>query len=240
MNTKHQLFIQSPHPKDVNDFYHIFNLPNILNVVYWEKYFSTIKNIEGDIIECGVGRGRSLLTILALESLFRTFDGYAPKSIYALDSFEGFPEPTAEDTSPRKTQKGEWSQSPNGHFNYSISNLHQIIRNSGIPKYVHDELTLIKGFFNETIHQIAAPKIALLHLDSDLYLSIKIPLFALADRIAIGGIVVLDDYLLHDANQESEPFPGARRAVNEFLQSRTDFEQRISVRGTPYLVRTTV
>ncbi|VUZ29010.1 Uncharacterised protein [uncultured Comamonas sp.] len=239
MNTRHQLFIQSPHSKDVSDFFHIFNTPNILNVIYWEKYFDMIKNIEGDIVECGVGRGRSLLTILALESLFRTFDDYIPKGIHALDSFEGFPEPTAEDISPRKTQKGEWSQSPNGQFNYSISNLHQIIRNAGIQESLHDELILIKGFFDETVHQIAAPKIALLHLDSDLYLSIKTPLATLADKISIGGIVVLDDYLLHDANQESEPFPGARRAVNEFLQSRTDFEQRISVRGTPYLVRTT-
>jgi len=237
-STRYQLFIQTRHPQEVSDFFHVFNTSNILNVVYWKEYFDMVRNVQGDIVECGIGRGRSLLTILALESLLRTFDGYTPRIIHALDSFEGFPEPTAEDASPRNPLQGEWSHSPNGHFKYSIANLHEIINKANISKSVHDELILIKGFFHKTAHQVTAQKIAILHLDSDLYTSVKIPLTMLADRVAPNGIIVLDDYLLDDPQENSEPFPGARRAVTEFLQDRSDFQLNTSIRGTPYLIKT--
>jgi len=238
MLARHQLFIQSPHPAEVSDLFHILNTPNILNAIYWNDYFRMVQGISGDIVEFGVGRGRSLLPIMAVESLFRTFDGYTARRIHALDSFEGFPEPTAEDTSPRAAKKGDWSHSPNGQFQYSIANLHKIIEQANIPRSIHDELVLIKGFFNQTVHQVNSKNIAILHLDGDLYASVKAPLTVLADKVAEGGMIVIDDYLMNDPHQHSEPFPGARLAVNEFLQSRTDFEQRISVRGTPYLLRT--
>ena len=239
MSIRHQLFVQLPHPAEVNDFFHVLNIANILNVVYWNEYFRIVQDVTGDIVEFGIGRGRSLLTIMGIETMFRTFDGYNPRKIHALDSFEGFPEPTAEDTSPRAPRKGEWSQSPNGQFQYSIANLREIIEKAGIPHSIHKELVLIKGFFDQTAHQVSTESIAILHLDGDLYASIKAPLSILANKVARGGVIVIDDYLMNDSHQESEPFPGARLAVDEFLQSRNDFEQRVSMRGTPYLLRTT-
>lgn len=237
MLTRHQLFAQSPHPAEVNDFFHILNTPNILNVIYWNEYFKMTQDIIGDIVELGIGRGRSLLTIMAMEALFRTFDGYTARKIHALDSFKGFPEPTAEDTSPRAAKQGDWSQSPNGQFQYSVANLYEIIKKANIPRSIHNELVVIQGFFDQTVHQVSSENIAILHLDGDLYASVKTPLSVLADKVTQGGVIVIDDYLVNDLQQKFEPFPGARLAVNEFLQSRTDFELRISVRGTPYLVR---
>ena len=238
MTTRHRLFFQTPHPTSVDDFYHVFNSPNILNVVYWHEYFNMVRDVRGDIVECGIGRGRSLLTLLALESLFRTFEGYKPRTIHGLDSFQGFPEPTAEDASPRNPQKGEWSRSPNEQFEYSIQNLQEIISRAGIADSVRSDLRLLPGFFDETASRVAAEEIAILHLDSDLYASVLHPLVTLADKVVRGGIVVIDDYLLDDPQQATEPFPGARRAVDEFIAQRRDFALKVSVRGTPYLLKT--
>ena len=57
----HELFKQTRHPQDVNDYYHCFNSSNVLNVIYWWTFFEIINDIKGDIVECGVGRGRSLI-----------------------------------------------------------------------------------------------------------------------------------------------------------------------------------
>ena len=68
---KSSIFKQVQHPKDVSDFYHIYNKSNILNVLYWNEYFEMVFDIEGSIVECGVGRGRSLITILALQQYYK-------------------------------------------------------------------------------------------------------------------------------------------------------------------------
>ncbi|MCD1599746.1 TylF/MycF/NovP-related O-methyltransferase [Rheinheimera aquimaris] len=237
MNDIYNLFKQTRHPIDVSDYWHIFNMSNSLNVVYWNSFFEMARNIPGDIVECGVGRGRSLITILSLESFYRAQPNSTKRKIFALDSFEGFPEPTLEDQSPRNPKKGEWSISPNKQFNYSPKALLRIIENCEVPNSTIQDLNIIKGFFSDTINHISSERIAILHLDGDLYQSVKVPLFGLADKVVPGGIVIIDDYLLVDSEQSSEPFPGARLAVEEFLNSRDDFYLNKSIRGTPYLVK---
>lgn len=237
MSQRASLFKQTKHPAGVSDYWHVFNTSNILNVAYWLEYFRMIQEVKGDIVECGIGRGRSLLTIMALESLFRTFPGYRPRKIFGLDSFEGFPEPSKEDVSPRNPKKGEWSASPNGEFTYSLENLNRIIRNAEIAPEIVDDLTLMKGFFDQTAPNVAAKEIVILHLDGDLYRSVRDPLFILADRVAVGGVVVIDDFRLHNPDKKNEAFPGARRAVEEFMRDHDHFVIRESIRGTPYLLK---
>lgn len=241
---KFNLFLQTRHPKEVNDYFHTLNLSNILNVIYWNEFLSKISKVDGDIIECGIGRGRSLLTILALNLLHS--NNKNNRKIFALDSFEGFPEPHEIDKSARSPKKGDWSQSPNNHFQYSIENLIKIIKCADLGIYIDEigpnnndntDLIIIKGFFEETTKSINTKKIALLHLDGDLYESVKSPLENLSEKISIHGIVVIDDYKLNDANKNNEPFPGARKAVEEFLTKNKNFEIHESLRGTPYLIK---
>ena len=59
------------------------------------------KDIDGCIVECGVGRGFSLVNF-SLANSIRNIN----KNIYGYDSFEGFPEPSEEDISFRNTAKG--------------------------------------------------------------------------------------------------------------------------------------
>jgi hypothetical protein len=232
-----RLFLQTRHPAQVDEAYHALNVANCLNVLYWQFFFDITKNLDFQaIVECGVGRGRSLITIAALETFRATTEGRARRKIFALDSFEGFPEPSVCDQSGRNPQKGEWSTSPSGKYKYTPEFLRRILENAEID--LGDEnIELVQGFFDDTIPTLDLGTIGILHLDGDLYRSILGPLEMLADKIVVGGLVIIDDFLV-DGDKAAEKFPGARRAVEAFLAADSRFELQVSMRGTPYLVRT--
>ena len=152
-----------------------------------------------------------------------------------MDSFEGFPEPSIEDGSWRDPKKGEWSKSPNNQFDYSVNNLKHILEKADLSS---EDCTICKGFFDKSTKDLNVNKIAILHLDGDLYNSVKQPLDNLSNKVAINGLIIIDDYSLNDENQSNEAFPGARRAVEEFLLDNTNFTIKESIRGTPFLIRT--
>lgn len=232
------LFDQVTHSKEVNDYYHILNSSNILNVYYWSIYFNLIKNIKGDIVECGVGRGRSLITLLSLNRYYESIsNNKIRRKIYALDSFSGFPEPTKEDNSSRNPKKGEWSRSPNNEFNYSVENLKKILKKADLGNLRKNQLNIVKGFFEKTTKDLKIKKISILHLDGDLYKSIKDPLENLSKKVVKGGIIVIDDFYLKKNKRSKEDFPGARRALEDFLDENKEFKLKESIRGTPYLIR---
>ena len=83
------------------------NLNNALNAVYWWEFFREVQDVKGDIVECGVGRGRSLITLSAINKLTSVLEGCGERKIFAFDSFQGFPEPTFNDKSPRNPKKAE-------------------------------------------------------------------------------------------------------------------------------------
>ena len=59
-------------------------------------------------------------------------------------------------------------------------------------------------------------KFIFVHIDVDLYQPIKDALEFFYSRTLESGIIVLDDYGAID-------FPGAKKAVDEFLQNKKDF-----------------
>ena len=231
MSNASQLFEQVRHPKAVDDFYHIFNSSNALNVVYWWEFFRKIQKVKGDIVECGVGRGRSLITLSAINKLISQTEATDKRRIFALDSFEGFPEPNVKDASSRNPKIGEWSNSPNNQFSYSPDSISKVLKCADI----HSNITFIKGFFDKTTLNLPTDEIAILHLDGDLYESVLHPLNNLWKQVTVGGIIVVDDYLFD--SDDNEAFPGARLAVMEFLAKNNSFEYLQSIRGTPYLIR---
>jgi len=236
MKQLYEIFDQTAHPNNVDDIYHIYNLSNALNSVYWHFFLDLVENIEFDlIVECGVGRGRSLISILALENYFSLKNSRSFRNIFAFDSFEGFPEPTIFDESSRQSRKGEWSKSPSGKYNYSPDLIKQILIKANINNL--DKISFFKGFFNDSIPLVDFRPIGILHLDGDLYHSVLEPLNLLWDKVVIGGIVVIDDFVLNRKDSHNEDFPGARKAINDFLASNDSFIIKESIRGTPYLLK---
>lgn len=196
----------------------IGNLNNYKKLTYWNNLFNhlLINNVEGDIVECGVGNGQTLSFILF--NLCYNDKLYNKKYI-GFDSFEGFPEPSIEDNSPRNPMKGQWSHTDE---NFVLENLNLM----GFKDSDKKKIKLIKGFFDTTFHQEIKniSKISLLHIDCDLYSSTKISLETWFDKIEKKGIIVFDEYL-----NSVDSFPGAKKAIDEFLG-----EDKNKIKVCPY------
>lgn len=67
-------------------------------------------------------------------------------------------------------------------------------------------------------------RIALLHLDMDVYEPTRAALEKLWDRMVKGGVVVIDDY---------NAVGGATRAVDEFLESKSIAMQKLGLSHVP-------
>ena len=103
--------------------------------------------------------------------------------LIGFDSFDGFPEPSSEDESQRRVRKGDsWAL---------VSNKEEIInycKKNGLKKIVKDgRVKLIPGFFEQTLRKSQTGRIALLHLDVDLYESYKVCLSELFPKVVRGG-----------------------------------------------------
>jgi hypothetical protein len=161
-------------------------------------------NIEGDIVECGVGRGVSLFTIGNISNLIGL-----NKKIYGFDSFQGFPQPTVEDKSPRNPIKGEWG-------NTSVSHVadHFLSANKNwsdeIEVFYKKYVKLVPGYFENTLPVADLDCISFLHLDCDLYQSYKTCSEFLTKRLVTGSIVLYDEY-------NHSKWPGATKAINESI-----------------------
>jgi len=223
---------ESVHNSEIDEKFHQLNIGNVGNVIYWMKFFQLTANVSGDIVECGVGRGRSLLIISAINYLLDKEEG-GQRRIFGYDSFKGFPDPTIEDKSPRNPRKGEWSYSNSGKYKYSEEFTRVILSEAGIPLR-EVSLALSEGFFSNSLKNHPKRQIAILHIDGDLYQSYKAVLENLYDKVSKGGVIVFDDFIAEESKKEN--FPGARLAVKEFFGDKFS-KLKISVGGTCYYVK---
>jgi len=73
-----------------------------------------------------------------------------------------------------------------------------------------EQVRFVKGWFSETLPALAAPRLAIIRLDGDLYESTMDALKALYPRLSPGGFVVVDDYAMRSS----------RTAVHDFLDAQ--------------------
>lgn len=157
-------------------------------------------DLQGNIIECGVFRGRSLLKIGHTLRAERSY-----KKIYGLDSFRGFPQ---ERILEKDLGEGRRMNRVTKKFRYCVSTPARLERI--FQKFdIHAELAC--GFFSETLPQFQHQKFCFIHLDCDIYESYKECLDVLYDCLVPGGIIVFDEY-------DSHIWPGATLAIDEFFQ----------------------
>lgn len=178
----------------------------LTRIFYLKELYDKIKNIEGDVVECGIAYGGSFLILGALAK----HEGRG-RRLYGLDSFEGFPDPTIEDKNEYKViGKGKYGDA-------SIEQVEKLFQAVDLPKP-----TIIKGFLEDTAGSFKnqVGQIAFLHIDVDLYSAYKVTLKQLFDKVAQGGIVLFDEY-------DEPTFPGATKAVDEFFAGTNYQLQRI-------------
>lgn len=159
-------------------------------------YFKKVKT-SGNFVECGVRNGGSAAIIAATAK--KDFD----RHVWLFDSWEGFPETEDFDINffGKKAEKGAALGSEETVRYLLFSEL----------KLDKDRVHLVKGWFTDTLPITDVGPIALLHLDCDLYKSIKFCLEQLYDNIIDGGYIYVDDY---------RSYKGCKKAVDEFINRK--------------------
>lgn len=160
--------------------------------------------IDGHILEFGVFDANSINKMAAL---------WPDRHLYGFDSFEGLPEDW--DLGSKVYKKmGKW------HLKGNLPN-------------VADNITLVKGFFDDTLPawwEKNRGQIGLLHVDCDLYSSTKTVLSTLNDGIVPGTIIRFDDLIDF---REFENYSGKGSHISQYTTWREHewraFEEWLSV-----------
>jgi O-methyltransferase len=152
---------------------------------------------SGSFVECGVYNGGSaaIMAAVAKQNINR--------NVWLFDSWEGFPEPDERDFAYNleQAEKGGNSGSEERVRKLLFSRL----------QLDSARVHLVKGWFADTLPRTETGKIALLHLDCDLYESVKRCLEQLYDDVIKGGCIVIDDYGY---------WKGCKEAVDGFIERR--------------------
>lgn len=154
--------------------------------------------ITGAFVECGVWRGGSVM-VARFASPHR--------KCWLFDTFEGMTPPGPQDAKMngnKPTHKSEWMACSAGEVRDNLD---------AVGVYDADLCRFVKGDVCDTLPELMVAnelpeRIAVLRLDTDFYASTKAELYHLYPRLAVGGILIIDDYGHWD---------GARKAVREYL-----------------------
>lgn len=215
--------------------------------------------IEGDILESGVYRGKTLLAMgLMLKELG------SKKLVYGFDSFSGFPVGSYHRNDDLQRFDDLYSSGKISHEHLMAVQRNRIWRNELIDRQINSSNISSSGNFSETSLDLVKKKISMLGLDNivlidddfknsmtserskpgkimaalmdcDLYESYLQTFNFVWPRLSEGGMIYLDEYY-------SLKFPGARIATDEFLATKNchlqcapkligDFERWYVVKG---------
>jgi hypothetical protein len=169
-----------------------------------------IKNkITGDIVECGVWKGGSVMAIAKTLLVLKNYD----KELYLFDTFEGMPKPTEFDVSygDKHTALKEFEdlKIDNNSSDWSRIELDEVKNNVFSTGYNKEKFHFIKGKVEDTIPKFSPETISILRLDTDWYESTRHELIHLFPRLVKGGVIIIDDYGFWE---------GAKRAVDEYFE----------------------
>lgn len=163
-------------------------------------------DIPGDIVECGVWKGGSMMAV-ARTLMAKHVNN---RRLYLFDTFEGMSEPTGHD----RNILGELAADRmNGGSGFGIYGdlLDEVRRNMRDTGYNEDNVFLVKGKVEDTLPAHAPDQISLLRLDTDWFESTYHELTHLYSRLSVGGVLIIDDY---------GHWEGATKAVDQYIAER--------------------
>jgi len=177
--------------------------------------FRKVLCIQGDVVECGVLFGGSLMTWARASSILEPLN--SQRRIVGFDTFDGFPSVSERDVT------GTSAQSHEGGFGFGDTDIHGDLERC-VEVYDQDrqlghieKVKLVKGDITETVpaYLEANPHtlVSLLHLDVDLYEPTKAALRAFVPRMPKGAVIVFDEL-------NSPLWPGETIALLEELGVR--------------------
>jgi O-methyltransferase len=157
-----------------------------LNNLY--ELFNQFSDIDGIAVEVGVWRG----------GIARLMADTIDKDLYLFDTFSGI---------PYKSDKDNFHEI--GHFKETdIEFVKEFVGNK-------EKVHIYQGIFPGSGDVLVGKKIAIAHIDVDMYQSYKEALEFIYPLMSKGGIIIFDDYKV-------ESCQGATLAVDEFLSDKPE------------------
>ena len=154
--------------------------------------------LAGDSVECGVFEGASSYLIC---TAYRQRQGHRH---HVFDSFQGLSHPGAADE-PTSSLAPRWRA---GDLAASLETVRRNLSQfDGVEYY--------PGWIPGQFHKVEDRRFSFVHIDVDLYQPTRDSLEFFYPRLVQGGVLLCDDYGSHQCM-------GARRAFDEFVQSRPE------------------
>jgi len=181
-----------------NNFYLYSKKYRLTKAILHYELFKKVVKIPGDVVECGVFKGVSLIRFLTFRDFLKN-----KKKIYGFDAFGSFPL-----SSKKRDVNFAINHDKLIGKGFSVKKVYSILKKKKFKNF-----SLIKGNIEDNLpfflKKIRNKKISFLHLDLDIYSATKISLETLFPKVSKGGIVLIDDY---------GKVYGATKATNEFLK----------------------
>jgi O-methyltransferase len=183
--------------------------------------------IPGDMAECGVWRGGSMMAV----ALTLLAHGDQSRRLFLYDTYEGMSEPTDHDTTPwGDSAAAMLGRYPRGTGPWCYASIDDVRANLISTGYPEEKIIMVAGKVEDTLPKHLPGELSLLRLDTDWYESTKHELTHLYPLLARNGILIIDDY---------GHWEGARKAVDEYFQAqagahflhRIDYTGRLLVKG---------
>jgi hypothetical protein len=189
------------------------------------KFYAQLKltemtyEVPGSIIEFGVFKGTSFLRLAKA----RDFFGMTNKQLIGFDSFDEFPQTESE---TEKTELSNFVSKAGTSKSISVDELRIILEEQSL----FNNVELVKGNILETLPLWLASnqsKISLVNLDVDLAEPTSRILSLIYERMAIGGVIMLDDYSY---------FSEATKVIDDFCSSNGVKIQKYTWAACPHFI----
>lgn len=177
-----------------------------------QEALASTTHLVGSIVECGVATAGSLSVIT--HAVRRSG---SRRTIFAVDSYEGFAALSEHDA--------DWFDPETMKRHYKLFDVEFVrsnLRLSGLSEAEVDSVTFVKGWIPEVLVHVMGP-IAVLHLDLDVYKPYADSLRILWPQVLPGAWILFDEY---DQGNDAEKWPGAKKAIDEFVDQNSLTLQR--------------
>lgn len=157
------------------------------------QFLQLVKNISGDMAECGVYKGATawfICSFIQQHALNRT--------LHVFDSFEGLSKPKSED--------GEYWKA--GNLATDEATCRQNLSSFDFVKYY-------KGWIPDRFTEVESTRFSFVHIDVDLYQPTLDAVSFFYERLNKGGIMICDDYGFTTC-------PGAKKAMDDFFADKAE------------------
>lgn len=151
------------------------------------------RKIPGDFVECGVCNGGSAAAIASAL-------GNTERKVWLYDSFRGMPATREIDGSEAAKYVGR-----------CVGAEEKVREAMRIVHFPEESCIIRKGWFENTFNEPLPQAVSILHIDADWYDSVMLSLKTFYERVADGGVIIIDDF---------GHWEGCREAFYDFIAQR--------------------